>query len=263
MLQLKNITVKTKDKILINDINLKIPQRKVIGITGKSGSGKTTILKAIMGILNKSCKITDGEILIDNTRIDRLSFSKRRNLGGTTIGFIPQNPMTSFDSRINIGKQLIETYCLRLGVSKYEANNIINKGFNSLNLSDVDRIINCYPSELSGGMLQRIAVSILLQLKPMYILADEPTSALDEENTKILISELKKQQETAGILVVSHDCLVLKSMCSYIYVLEEGAVIEEKETTKLFESPEKTWTSLFVKANKKIEEGDWVWEKYG
>ncbi|MGL5437652.1 MAG: ATP-binding cassette domain-containing protein [Lachnospiraceae bacterium] len=261
MIRLEHLTVAAKDKILLHDVSLEIRKSEAIGLTGQSGSGKSTILKSIMGILSGGCKIRQGSIWLGDQAIDKLSGGKRRQLAGTTIGFIPQNPMTAFDNRIKIGRQLEETLCLRLGLSKQEADRLADEMMLSLNLEDTERIKHCFPSELSGGMLQRIAVSILLALKPEYILADEPTSALDEENTGILLRELKKQKRNTGILLVSHDMEALRQLCSYLYVIEGGRIVEQDATDKVLGSPEQTWTKMFVSAYQKPDDGGWLWKE--
>lgn len=261
MLQLQNLTVTVDDEELLHDIKIEIPNGSGIGLTGQSGSGKTTILRSIMGILGGRCVISGGNILLDEKRINNLSMSKRRELNGPTIGFIPQNPMTAFDSRLRIGSQLIETFTLKLKLSKNEAEHRIEQVFQDLNLSDVERIKSCFPSELSGGMLQRIAVAVLLILKPTYILADEPTSALDADNSIILLEQLKKQKDTAGILLVSHDIEAIGTLCDKLYVIKDGQIIESGQASDVLQNPAGDWTRQFIAAYRKPEEGAWTWRK--
>lgn len=261
MIKLDHLTVTAKDKVLLHDITMEIKKGAAVGLTGQSGSGKSTILKSIMGILSGSCKIRQGNIWLEDWVLNELTGKKRRQLAGTTIGFIPQNPMTAFDSRIKIGRQLEETFCVRLGISKAEANRLADEVMLNLNLEDTERIKQCFPSELSGGMLQRIAVSILLALKPEYVLADEPTSALDEENTQILLRELLKLKSSTGILLVSHDITALRQLCSYLYVMEDSRLIEEDAVDKVLDSPEQAWTKLFVSAYQEPDDGGWLWKE--
>ncbi len=238
---------------------MEVPKGIAVGLTGQSGSGKTTILKSIMGILAGQCQITGGEILLDDKRVDILPARRRRQMNGTTFGFIPQNPMTAFDPRLNIRKQLLETFQTKLRLSRQDAENQIKETFSQLHLSDTERILESYPSELSGGMLQRIVVANLLIMKPSYILADEPTSALDEENSKILLKLLENQKTTSGILLVSHDIEALSILCEYIYVIENGKMLEKGETSKVLETPECQWTQSFVRAYKKPKDEVWQW----
>lgn len=261
MLELQNVTIKAKERELLHDITLFLSKGEAIGITGQSGSGKTTILRCIMGILGGSCVITNGSIRLDGRRIDNMPMAKRRRLNGTTLGFIPQNPMTAFDTRIKIGQQLIETFTLRLGISRKEAFSLIDQVLKDLNLVEVERIKNCLPSELSGGMLQRIVVAVLLGLKPDYILADEPTSALDADNTSILLKQLKKKNNSAGILFVSHDIEAINTLCENLYVMKNGKIIESGKTADILENPVSGWTKQFIAAYQKPKEETFTWRR--
>lgn len=262
MLKIDNICVFAKGKDpLLNNISLQLKKGQVIGLTGASGAGKTTIMKAILGMLGSNCAITKGDILIDDIEMEKLSDKERRRLCGKTIGFIPQNPMTAFDPRVKIGNQVYETFKIHLKIKRNESDSLISQQLKELNLSDVQRVLNSYPCQISGGMLQRIAVAILLGLKPKYILADEPTSALDEENSKILIEILNKQRKNAGILLVSHDINSLKTLCDKVIVMENGKIIEENTMTNLLTYPQKLWTKSFALANKNVDSGCFAWEK--
>lgn len=262
MLRMNNISVLAKGKAqLLNNISFQLEKGKVIGLTGASGAGKTTIMKAILGMLDNSCIITEGNIVMDDIELKTLSENNRRCLCGKTIGFIPQNPITAFDPRVKIGNQIYETFKIHLKVKRNESDTLISQKLKELNLPDVQRVLNSYPCQISGGMLQRIAVAIILGLKPKYILADEPTSALDEENSKILIEILDKERKDAGILLVSHDVNSLKELCDRVIVIENGRIIEENTMINLLTHPQKLWTKTFALANKNSERGCFSWKK--
>lgn len=260
MLEIRNLSVCGKQQVsLLNSISFTLKQGQCLGLTGASGSGKTTLLKAVMGVLDDTCAITSGELLLDGKDLSMLSPSNRRNLCGTTLGFVPQNPMTAFNRNMKMGTQLMETFTARLGVSRREAKVIALENLGKVNLSDGERILNAYPSELSGGMLQRIAFSILLGLKPSYILADEPTSALDEANRDLLLRMFQKYMRKAGILFISHDAAALRTLCGEIMVMQNGSIIERAEVDSLFQHPHTEWTADFVRYTAVQEGGDWEW----
>lgn len=259
MLNIQNLSVTATDHELLSGINLEISKGSAVGLTGQSGSGKSTILKSLMGILGRQCYISRGQILLDGKRIDTLSARSRRQLNGTTFGFIPQNPMTAFDPRLKVKKQLLETFYLKLGISHHTAEEQIHATFHKLQLSDVERIMESYPSELSGGMLQRIVVANLLIMKPDYILADEPTSALDEENSKILLDLLKQQKAISGVMLVSHDIEALSTLCDRLYIIESGKILEADTTEKVLENPSCEWTRKFVHTYRKPKSEVWQW----
>lgn len=237
-------------QILLEDISLTLKVGEILGLTGQSGSGKSTLIKSLIGVHDNNVKTT-GRLTLDGCQLMALSQKERRLLCGTTIGFIPQNPMTAFDSRKTIGHQMIETFRYKLKLSKKEALSYSRTCLESVNLNDVERIINCVPSELSGGMLQRVAIALTTGLKPTYILADEPTSALDRENKGLVLELLRKQQLKSGILLITHDVESLKKLTKRVMVLSKGRVIEEQVTKALLNEPKAPWSKTFVQAYEK------------
>lgn len=262
MLEIKNLSIKTKNnKELLKKISLIINKGQAIGLTGKSGSGKTTLIKSILGMLDKHSYETSGYIYLENNLINNFNSNKRRELCGKTIGYIPQNPMTAFDYRIKIGKQIEETLCIRLEIKKDYAIKKFLEYLEKLNLYDSERILESYPTEISGGMLQRIAIALVFSLQPKYILADEPTSALDEENKNILVNMLKNKKNEVGILFVSHDVKSLCELCENAFVMQEGEIIEEGSMNKLLNNPQRRWTKTFAEVNKNTGERSFIWKK--
>ena len=248
-------------RYLLKDISMEIPAGRVIGLTGKSGSGKTTLLRSILGMLHTSCHIDAGKILLDDIDLSHLSRKSHRELCGKKLGFIPQNPMTAFDSRLKIGYQMRETFVNRLHLNTSEATDLAKEKLVSVNLKDTDRILGAYPSELSGGMLQRVAAAILLGMSPDYVLADEPTAALDEENRDLLLLIMQEQMKDKGILFVSHDVAALKNLCQNVYVLGAGKIIEHGTMDKLLSSPQTDWMKQFSALSHRESRGEWKWEK--
>ena len=183
MLEIKNLTVKVKNNTpILTDVSLSIDEGTCIGLTGASGSGKTTLIKSIMGMNSGDLEITQGQILLDGDNLLIHGAKECRALCGKTIGFIPQNPMTAFFPHAKMERQIIETLRIHTGLDKKQAYALAENVLRQVNLTDTKRVLSAYPGELSGGMLQRIAMALILGTKPKYILADEPTSALDEAN---------------------------------------------------------------------------------
>lgn len=262
MLKIEQLDVKERSgRYLLKDISMEIPAGHVIGLTGKSGSGKTTLLRSILGMLHTSCHIDAGKILLDDIDLSHLSRKSHRELCGKKLGFIPQNPMTAFDSRLKIGYQMRETFVNRLHLNTSEATDLAKEKLVSVNLKDTDRILGAYPSELSGGMLQRVAAAILLGMSPDYVLADEPTAALDEENRDLLLLIIQEQMKDKGILFVSHDVAALKNLCQNVYVLGAGKIIEHGTMDKLLSSPQTDWMKQFSALSHRESRGEWKWEK--
>ena len=260
MLEIKNLTVKVKNNTpILTDVSLSIDEGTCIGLTGASGSGKTTLIKSIMGMNSGDLEITQGQILLDGDNLLIHGAKERRALCGKTIGFIPQNPMTAFFPHAKMERQIIETLRTHTGLDKKQAYALAENVLRQVNLTDTKRVLSAYPGELSGGMLQRIAMALILGTKPKYILADEPTSALDEANRDLLLELLRKYQKTAAILFISHDTEAMKALCPITHVMEHGKIIETQATEQLFIHPQQPWTKRFAEAACNREEVNWKW----
>lgn len=262
MLEVRNLTIQTgSGATLLNNLSLSLEKGQATGLTGQSGAGKTTLMKAILGLLGSDQHIVGGAVLAEGKDLAGFSPRQRRDLCGTTIGFIPQSPITAFDRRQTIGRQMEETLRLRLKLSKEDSGKLAMEKINAVNLPDAGRVWSSRPWQLSGGMLQRVVVALLLALKPRYILADEPTSALDEENRDILLSLLKHQLSHAGLLLITHDAQALRILCGQVLVLNEGSMIERQDTAELFAAPRQPWTKEFVRCSTTLDQEEFLWKE--
>lgn len=263
MLEVKNLSIRTSGgKMLLDNISFTVRPGICTGITGPSGSGKTTLLKAVLGVSGENVLVNRGEILLDDMDLLHKNAAERRKLCGTKLGFIPQNPITAFNMYFTVGTQMSETFRKRLCLSKKSAKQLSIDTLNSVNLPDTDRIYAAYPKQLSGGMLQRITMAILIGLNPKYIFADEPTSALDEKNKQyFLIERLEQLKKSAAVVFVSHDDDALKQLCDEIIILQNGNLIERGNTNTIFTHPQNEWTREFSMISSEQKEGEWIWNK--
>lgn len=261
MVDVQNLSVITQDGYkLLHQISLHLEVGEVVGLTGQSGAGKSTLLKALLGTLSRGCSISSGEIFVDDIALGTLSLKKHRCLCGTTLGFIPQNPMTAFDPGIKMEKQIVETLHLKMGMSRQQAIDQAKELLVDLGFSQPKRVLNSFPGQLSGGMLQRSAAALLLVMSPKYILADEPTSALDSENRTLLLKLLAQQKERAGILFISHDIAALSQQCDRVYVMECGQLTETGTMEELLSNPTCEWTKEYVTADRSVSKEGWTWK---
>lgn len=226
MLEVKNMSVADKTgKVLVDSVSLHVHKKEAVGLTGLSGSGKTTIFKSILGTLHNECSITAGSIALDGIPVLELSQKKWRNLCGKKIACIPQLPMTAFDRYVKIKKQMTEILTSNIPLSKKDAYALCIDSLKAVNLQDAERVLQLYPCRLSGGMLQRIIIALIISLSPDYILADEPASALDEENTRLFFDLLFSVCRDKGILLISHNMKLLQEKMQRIYIIENGKII--------------------------------------
>ena len=239
MLEVQNLSVIARNgDQLLNQISFQIETGEAVGLTGQSGAGKTTLLKALLGILSGGCQVSGGTIQVDGQSLWALSPRKRRELCGTTLGFIPQNPMTAFDPRLKLGRQMEETLRLRAGVSGKAALERAETLLADLGLSQPRRVLDSYPAQLSGGMLQRAAAALLLALHPRYILADEPTSALDPEMVGDVLAVMKKlAADGMTMLVVTHEMGFAREAADRVIFIDGGVIVEDSEPQEFFAHP--------------------------
>lgn len=262
MLDVKGLTVVARSgRKLLNNISFSLQQGEIIGLTGESGCGKTTLIKSIMGLLRTEQLSMSGDILLEGESIAALSPKEHAALRGSVFALIPQSPMTAFDPSWKIGAQMTETLRIVLNLNKKDAMDCARESLTSVNLMDTKRILESYPSQLSGGMLQRIAVALVFALSPRYILADEPTSALDEENCNTIIELLCGCSENAGVLLISHDACALKRATSRMFVMHDGRIVDSGDTQAVFEHSDNTHTVEFVRGAQRIKGDNWQWER--
>jgi len=244
ILEIKNLSLKISDEKILKNINFELKEKEIISIIGKSGSGKTMLSKMIMGLKNKNMQI-EGEILFKNNNIFEFSEEDLRKYRGEGIGYITQNPLNVFLPFQKIKTTFLETYLSHKNISKNEVIELAKKNLKQVNLDNADEILNKYPFELSGGMLQRVMVAIIIGLDSKIIIADEVTSALDSYNRYEMIKIFKELNKMGkSIILITHDYYLMKSISDRCLVMENGEVIEEfnpkleaeliKENSELF-----------------------------
>ncbi|ALF25924.1 ABC transporter ATP-binding protein [Fusobacterium nucleatum] len=227
ILEIKNLSLKISDEKILKNINFELKEKEIISIIGKSGSGKTMLSKMIMGLKNKNMQI-EGEILFKDNNIFDFSEEDLRKYRGEGIGYITQNPLNVFLPFQKIKTTFLETYLSHKNISKSEVIELAKKNLKQVNLENAEEILNKYPFELSGGMLQRVMVAIIIGLDAKIIIADEVTSALDSYNryeTIKIFKELNKMGKS--IILITHDYYLMKSISERCLVMENGEVIEK------------------------------------
>ena len=227
ILEIKNLSLKISNEIILKNINFELKEKEIISIIGKSGSGKTMLSKMIMGLKNKNMQI-EGEILFKDNNIFDFSEEDLRKYRGEGIGYITQNPLNVFLPFQKIKTTFLETYLSHKNISKSEVIELAKKNLKQVNLENAEEILNKYPFELSGGMLQRVMVAIIIGLDAKIIIADEVTSALDSYNRYEMIKIFKELNKMGkSIILITHDYYLMKSISERCLVMENGEVIEK------------------------------------
>ena len=239
ILELKDFSVSLKNNShkVLNDINIEIREKEFLGIVGESGSGKTTLLNSIISFLNEKKLILDGKIILfENIEIYKMSEKERKEICYKNISIILQDSINSLNPYEKITNDFAIEEIKKL---------LLDVGF-----EDIDRILNSYPNELSGGMRQRIAIVLVLCTDIKILLADEPTTSLDVVNQFRFIELLKKISKEKGLtlIYVSHDIKVLSKICEKIIVLKDGNIVEENDTIQILKEPKNDYTKLLIKA---------------
>ena len=255
ILELKDFSVSLKNNNhkILNNINMEIKEKEFLGIVGESSSGKTTLLNSIISFLDEKKFVLDGKIILfENIEIYRMSEKERKEICYKNISMILQDSINSLNSYEKIEKQLLETYIFhsKEKVTKDFAIEEIKKLLLDVGFEDIDRILNSYPNELSGGMRQRIAIVLVLCTDIKILLADEPTTSLDVVNQFRFIELLKKisKEKRLTLIYVSHDIKVLSKICERIIVLKDGNIVEENDTIQILKEPKNDYTKLLIKA---------------
>ena len=195
----------------VDGVSFDVHPGEALGLVGESGSGKTVALRALVGLLPRAARITGGTVEIDGVDVTAASEDRRRELRGTTVSMIFQEPMTALNPVMRVGEQIAEAPLVRLGQSRREAKQRALELMRLVGIPDPARRAEAYPHELSGGMRQRVMIAIALSGDPRLILCDEPTTALDvtiQDQILKLLQQLQRELDVA-LVFVSHDLAVV------------------------------------------------------
>jgi peptide/nickel transport system ATP-binding protein len=235
---------------VLRSVSLAVQPGEVRALVGESGAGKTMIGKAVLGVLPSSVRIVEGDMLLEGEDLGKLQPKARRTLVGARTALIPQDPLTALNPSRRIGPQMTDRLVRILGWSGEKADTRIRQLLDEVQIRDPERVLKCYPHELSGGMRQRVLIAAAFAAEPRLIVADEPTTALDvtvQKQILRLIAALQREHGTA-ILFVTHDLGVVAKISQKVSVLYAGKVVEEADTAALFAAPQHPYTLALMAA---------------
>ncbi|MGL5440129.1 MAG: ATP-binding cassette domain-containing protein [Filifactoraceae bacterium] len=257
ILQVNNLSVNIMNsnmpKPIIKNISFSIDEGEKLAILGESGSGKTMLVSALVDLIDKSYINVSGEILFNSKKTNILSLKEkyRKLLISKNISFIFQDSINVLNPYYKISSQLYKAAKIHRGFTGVEAQEYISELLNSLSFNRPENILNKYPHECSGGMLQRVAIALALTQNPKIIIADEPSSSLDTINKERLDLLLFKHCEKLGIalIYISHDISAATKLCQRILVLKDGVIVDEGQSDMLIKKSTNPYTQQIYKAS--------------
>ena len=259
IVSIKNLTISFKEnQKVVDNVNIDIPKGKTVAIVGESGSGKTLSALSILKLLPTNAKINNGSILYNKKDLLKLPLKQIENIRGNRISKIFQEPMSSLNPLHKIDKQIKEIITIHKKTSAQELNQSVLKLLKEVNLEDLINRPNIYSYELSGGQRQRVMIAMSIANNPDLLIADEPTTALDVTVQQQILELLNKIQEKRkmSILFISHDLGVVNKIADYVYVMQDGKIIEHGEKLEIFENPKEVYTKQLVGFKNKIRQND-------
>ena len=222
----------------VDGLDLDIPKGKIIGLVGESGCGKSMTAKSIMGLLKYPGRVAGGSIRFEDQDLTRLSDKELRKICGNDISMIFQEPRTSLNPVLKVGRQVRETLLVHNPtMSKAEAKQRVVEMFQRVGIPEAEKRYDCYPHELSGGLRQRVMIAMAMVCKPKLLIADEPTTALDVTIEAQILRLMKELRDETGmsVLIITHNMGVVAEICDYVYVMYAGKIMEQAETFELFD----------------------------
>ena len=230
--------------VALEDVSFSIAPGEVLGVVGESGAGKSLTGAAIIGLLEPPGRIAAGEILLSGRRIDDLPAEAMRKVRGREIGAIFQDPLTSLNPLYTIGRQLVETIELHLGLGRAQARARAVELLKSTGIPAAEARIDHYPHQFSGGMRQRVVIALALAAEPKLLVADEPTTALDVSIQAQIISLLKTlcREHGTAVMLVTHDMGVIAETADRVAVMYAGRIAEIGPVADVIHRPRHPYT---------------------
>jgi oligopeptide transport system ATP-binding protein len=228
----------------VNGISFDIAPGETIGIVGESGSGKSVTSLALLGILARAGRVTGGRAQFGGRDLLSLSDDELRHIRGREIAMIFQDPMTSLNPVLTVGRQIRESLETHFGMEQKKANRRAAELLDQVGIPGARQRLNDYPHQFSGGMRQRAMIAMALACEPKLLIADEPTTALDvtiQAQILDLLREIVRERD-AALVLITHDLGVVAGMCERVYVMYAGTFVETGSAEQIFDRPRHPYT---------------------
>lgn len=246
-LQLRNLRIEHRRNILVNGIDLTLDAGQICALVGASGSGKSLTCLGILDLLPDGLHRKSGDLLLDGKAV------YAPELRGREIALVLQNPRSAFNPVRTLGQHALETLRVR-GITGISAQTQMREAVREVGLDDVERVLDSFAFQLSGGMLQRMMIALALMAQSRFLLADEPTSDLDVVAQARLLDLLERlaAQRNLSVLLVTHDMGVVARCCDRVAVMEHGCIVEQADVHALFEAPQSTAARALLHAHRTL-----------
>ena len=234
----------------VNSVDFDLRPGELLGVVGESGSGKSVTMMSLLRLLpSPPAEMRDGTVMFGGQDLLKISPEELRQVRGSKIGFIFQDPMTSLNPVYTIGFQLAEPLRAHLGMSKAQARARSIELLRLVGIPDAERRLKDYPHQFSGGMRQRVMIAIALACDPQVLIADEPTTALDVTIQAQIIELMKELRQKLGMAIiwVTHDLGVIAGIADRVMVMYAGQIVEEGPVTEIFRDPQHPYTQALLK----------------
>jgi ABC-type glutathione transport system ATPase component len=229
---------------IVNSISFSIAPGEVVGVLGESGSGKTSIALAVLGLLPSNAQVESGSIRLRGRELVGLEERELEKIRGNEISLIVQEPGIALNPVLHVGHQIVEVLRAHHSWSRKRCREEAESVLDQVRLSDVARIYSAYPHELSGGQRHRVAIAQALICKPGLVIADEPTASLDTTIQADILALLKdlQQRHSLAFLLISHNPAILQKMAQRILVMRAGQIVEEGDASQVLQQPQHPYT---------------------
>jgi peptide/nickel transport system ATP-binding protein len=255
VLEIRNLTVELPKgadrKHAVGDFTLNLRRNEILCVVGESGSGKSVMAKAVMGILPEPhVKATGGEVLFEGENLLQFPPERLRQIRGSRISMIFQEPMTALNPVMTIGNQIEEVILTHQDMPRNQRLQRMVDLLKDVRLQDPERILRSYPHQLSGGQRQRAMIAMALILEPAILIADEPTTALDVTTQAQILSLIKglERRHNTGVLFITHDFGVVAEIADRVAVMQHGHLVEFGEAKQVLNAPQHAYTRSLIAA---------------
>ncbi len=247
-----NIYFSHQDTVIkaVDNLYLDIHEYEVLGLDGESGSGKTISALAITKLLPRGARIISGQIIFEDKDLLKMSEEKLREIRGSKIAYIFQDPVSSLNPVFTVGQQLTEVILFHQGKTKHQADKEATRLLKLVKMPKPDEILSSYPHQLSGGMNQRAMIAMALANNARLLIADEPTTALDVTIEAQIIELLEdlKSKFNLSILMITHDLGLVRRFADRVSIMYQGTIVESANIDEIFNNPKHPHTKALIEA---------------